>query len=103
MFLAATLGLLWALARSTSARRDSALIAAIAIFGRGMLVTLYAHFAMLAAHWSLAATSAMIGALTIIVTGTAFDVLRTGPLTDAFVPPDLLPADREQIEEQRNS
>ena len=86
VYLALTLGLLRALARSTSARRDSALIAAIAIFGRGMLVTLYAHFAMLAAHWSSTAASAMIGALTVVVTGTAFDVLRTGPLTDTFVP-----------------
>jgi len=87
VFLAITLGLLWTLARSASARRDSALIAAIAIFGRGMLVTLYAHFAMLAAHWSLAAASAMMGALTIVVTGMAFDVLRTGEITDTFVPP----------------
>ena len=86
VYLALTLGLLRALARSTSARRDSALIAAIAIFGRGMLVTLYAHFAMLAAHWSSTAASAMIGALAVVVTGTAFDVLRTGPLTDTFVP-----------------
>ncbi len=89
VYLAVTLGLLWALARSTSAFRDSSLIAAIAILGRGMLVTLYAHFAMLAAHWSLAAASAMIGALTVVVTGAAFDVLRTGPVTDAFVPPAL--------------
>ena len=87
VYLVITLGLLRALARSTSARRDSALIAAIAIFGRGMLVTLYADFAMLAAHWSLAAASALIGALTVVVTGMAFDVLRTGEITDTFVPP----------------
>jgi 4-hydroxybenzoate polyprenyltransferase len=86
LFLALTLGLLWALARSTSARRDSALIAAIAIFGRGMLVTLYAHFAMLAAGWSLVAASAMIVALTVVVAGTALDGLRRGPVTDTFVP-----------------
>lgn len=71
-----------------SVRQPSvALIAAIAILGRGMLLTLYAHFAILATHWSLAAASAVIGALTVIVTGTAFDVLRTGPVTDTFVPP----------------
>jgi len=86
VYLSFTLGLLWALARSTSARRDAALIAAIAIFGRGMLVTLYAHFAMLAAHWDPSAAAALIGALTVIVTGTALDVLRTGPISDSFVP-----------------
>ena len=91
MYLAVTLGLLGALARSTSARRDSALIAAIAIFGRGMLVTLYAHFAMLAAHWSLTAVSATTVALTVIVIGTAFDVLRSGALTETFVPPGFTP------------
>lgn len=85
-YVAVTLGLLRALARSSSARRDSALIAAIAIVGRGMLVTLYAHFAMLAAHWSVAAASAVIVALTVIVVGMAFDVLRAGPITDSFVP-----------------
>ena len=63
VFLGVTLALLTALARSTNARRDSALIAAIAILGRGMLVTLYAHFAMVAAHWSLAAVTAMTVAL----------------------------------------
>lgn len=63
------------------------LVRHVAILGRGMLLTLYAHFAMLATHWSLAAASAVIGALTVIVTGTAFDVLRTGPVTDTFVPP----------------
>jgi 4-hydroxybenzoate polyprenyltransferase len=89
VYLAFTLGLLWTLARSESARRDSALIAAIAIFGRGMLVTLYAHFAMLAGHWSPAVSSAFIGALAVVVTGTALDVLRTGPLTDSFVPPEF--------------
>lgn len=85
-YLAFTLGLLRLLARSTNARRDTALIAAIAILGRGMLVTLYAHFAMLGAHWSPAAASAFIAALAVVVIGTALDVLRTGPLTDSFVP-----------------
>jgi 4-hydroxybenzoate polyprenyltransferase len=86
VYLAFTLGLLWMLARSTSARRDSALIAAIAIFGRGMLVTLYAHFAMAAAHWSPARSSAFIAALAVTITGSALDVLRTGPITDTFLP-----------------
>ena len=80
------------LARSTSGRRDTALIAAIAIFGRGMLVTLYAHFAMLAAHWSLAASSAFLGALTVVVTGAALDVVRTGVITDTFLPPGFAAA-----------
>jgi 4-hydroxybenzoate polyprenyltransferase len=96
VYLAITLGLLRTLARSTSARRDAALIAAIAIFGRGMLVTLYAHFAMLAAHWSLTAASAMIGSLAVFFTWAAFDVLRTGPITDTYVP-TAFTASRESI------
>jgi 4-hydroxybenzoate polyprenyltransferase len=86
LYLAFTLVLLWKLARSTSARRDSALIAAIAILGRGMLATLYAHFALLAAHWSLVGSSAFVAALAVIITGSALDVVRTGPITDMFIP-----------------
>jgi 4-hydroxybenzoate polyprenyltransferase len=43
-YLVLTLLLLRALATSASARRDEALISAIAIVGRAMIVTLYGHF-----------------------------------------------------------
>jgi 4-hydroxybenzoate polyprenyltransferase len=87
--LGVTLLLLRALARSTGARRDTALIAAIAIMGRGLLVTLYAHFAMTAAHWSTAAVSAIITALSVVFAGSARDMVRRGgPLTTSTVPAD---------------
>jgi len=86
VYLALTLVLLRTLARSASARRDEASIAAIAILGRGMLVTLYGHFAMSAAHWSIAAQSATVAVLTFVVVQTARDMAGTGPITRLFVP-----------------
>ncbi len=85
-FLGVTLGLLRALARSTNPRRDEALIAAIAIIGRGMLVTLYTHFAMATAHWSLAMSSAMTAALGGVVLWSAHEMARRGPQTTTTVP-----------------
>jgi 4-hydroxybenzoate polyprenyltransferase len=93
VLVVATLVLLRALARSTSARRDATLIAAIAILGRGMLVTLYAHFAMLAAHWSVGATSAGVAALTLMTLGQARAMVRSaGPVSRLVVPAGLIPA-----------
>ena len=86
VYLAVTLGLLYALARSTSARRDTALIAGIAILGRGMIVTLYAHFAMLGAHWGSAAMSLFLAALTVVMVGSAVEMVRSGALTSTYVP-----------------
>ena len=86
VYLAVTLGLLYLLARSTSPRRDTALIAGIAVLGRGMVVTLYAHFAMLAAHWGAAAMSALLAALTAVTVGSALEVVRSGALTSTYVP-----------------
>jgi 4-hydroxybenzoate polyprenyltransferase len=89
--VAATLVLLRMLARSTSARRDATLVAAIAIVGRGMLVTLYAHFAVVAGGWGLAAGSALICAIAAVSVGQAVEMVRSGgPLTSLVVPADLV-------------
>jgi 4-hydroxybenzoate polyprenyltransferase len=89
--VAATLVLLRMLARSTSARRDATLIAAIAVVGRGMLVTLYAHFAAVAAGWGIAASSALVCAIAAVTIGQAAQMLRSGgPLTSLVVPDDLV-------------
>ena len=56
------------------------------------------HFAMVAVHWSLAAISAMTVALAVLVTGTAFDVLRSGALTNTFVPPGFAPVPRPRTD-----
>jgi 4-hydroxybenzoate polyprenyltransferase len=91
--VAATLLLLRLLARSRSARRDAALIAAIAIVGRGMLVTLYAHFAVVAAGWGMAAGSALVGAIAVVTIGSAVEMVRSGgPMTTLVVPADLVTA-----------
>jgi 4-hydroxybenzoate polyprenyltransferase len=86
-YMGASLLLLRALARSTSARHDELLVSAIAILGRGMLVTLYAHFAIVAAGWSAAAATALIVVLAAVVLGTTRDMLRHGPRSRSFVPP----------------
>jgi 1,4-dihydroxy-2-naphthoate octaprenyltransferase len=85
-FLVVTLALLRAVARSDSPRRDEALIAAIATIGRGLLVTLYAHFAMATAHWSLARSSAVTAGLTVAVVWSARNLARLGPQTRTTVP-----------------
>jgi len=79
VFVTLTLVFLRALAHSTSARRDEALTSAIAILGRGMVVTLYAHLTVVGAHWSAAAAALMIGGLTLIVTVQAVGMARCGP------------------------
>jgi 4-hydroxybenzoate polyprenyltransferase len=91
--VAATLWLLRLLARSTNPRRDAALIAAIAIVGRGMLVTLYAHFAVVAAGWGMAAGSALVGSIAVVSIGSAVEMVRSGgPMTTLVVPADLVTA-----------
>jgi 4-hydroxybenzoate polyprenyltransferase len=85
-FVAATLGLLWALARSTSARNDEALIAAIAITGRGVCVALFAHFAMVAAGWSIAAYDTVLVALLAHFVGTSLHMAKVGPTTKLRIP-----------------
>jgi len=84
--LIVTLVWLRALATSTSARRDESLIAGIAIVGRGMLVTLYAHFAMIAAHVSVITSGALLGVLTVIVVSQAREMVARGPIANLTAP-----------------
>jgi 4-hydroxybenzoate polyprenyltransferase len=95
VFLALTLGFLRALARSTGARRDTALVSAIAICGRGMLLGLYAHFAFVAAQWSTAAAAAAMAALTALMVHDAVVTARYGPRSNLVVPPSFR-AEREE-------
>jgi 4-hydroxybenzoate polyprenyltransferase len=87
---AATVALLRRLATETSPRRDEALISAIAILGRGMLLALLAQLSTTAAHWSAPATAAVIAAVTVITGGQAWTMLTAGPA----VRPTPLPAER---------
>ncbi|MGH9123740.1 MAG: hypothetical protein ACRDZ8_03300, partial [Acidimicrobiales bacterium] len=70
--------------------RDEALISAIAISGRGVLVTLLAHLSIRAAHWSPAAYQAVMIRLVVAMPGQALTMARRGPSTGLHVPPELV-------------
>jgi 4-hydroxybenzoate polyprenyltransferase len=90
-FVAITLYLLRTLAHSSSARTDEALIAAIAITGRGVCVTLFAHFAMIGAGWPALAYDAVMLALLVQGVGASLRMAKVGPTTKLRVPTDLDP------------
>jgi 4-hydroxybenzoate polyprenyltransferase len=89
--VAIALVLLRALAVDRGVRRDERLISAIAIVGRGMLVTLFAHLSMTSAGWTAAARHAVLAALAAIVVGQVWTMVRRGPSagrTPVTVPTD---------------
>lgn len=85
--LAVVLGLLRALSVERGARRDEALISAIAILGRGMVLTLLAHFSMAGAGWSVPAYVAVMGVLVAVTLDQAHGMARHGPTTRLTIPP----------------
>lgn len=85
--LIAALLLLRALADERGARRDEALVAAIAIVGRGMLMLLIAHLSMTAAHWTALGRTAVSAGLVAATLGQAVSMARGGPITRRTVPP----------------
>jgi 4-hydroxybenzoate polyprenyltransferase len=78
--LTGALILLCALAAQRSARRDEALISAIAITGRGVILLLLAHLSMVAAAWPTVRYDAVIAALTVLAVGPAVSMARRGPV-----------------------
>lgn len=92
VYLVVALGLLRALSVERGARRDEALVAAIAIVGRGMIVSLLAHFSMTAAHWSPLGYQTVMVLLTAIMVGQAASMARRGPRTRLTLPPDFAAA-----------
>ena len=90
VYLAVVGSLLWALSADRGARRDEAIMSAIAVIGRGSVVTLLAHFAMTAARWSAPASGAVTVALAAIMVGQAFTMARRGPMTRLTLPPDMV-------------
>lgn len=91
VYLAAALWLLRALSVERGWRRDEALISAIAIVGRGMMVTLLAHFSMTGARWSAPAYLGVTGGLVAITLVQAWTMARRGPITRLTVPADFAP------------
>jgi 4-hydroxybenzoate polyprenyltransferase len=85
--LIVALWLLRALSVERGARRDEALISAIAIVGRGMVLALLAHFSMTGAGWPALAYLAVIGMLAAVTLGQALTMARRGPTTTLTVPP----------------
>jgi 4-hydroxybenzoate polyprenyltransferase len=86
LYVAVALGLLRALADDRGARRDERLISGIAIVGRGLIVTLFAHLSMVDAGWPDVAYGGVMAALAAIVVGQAWTMVGRGPATRLTVP-----------------
>ncbi len=92
VYLAVALWLLRALSAERGWRQDEALISAIATVGRGMMVTLLAHYSITAARWSAPTYLGVMGALVAITTGQAWIMAHRGPITRLTVPTDFASA-----------
>nr|WP_239066752.1 UbiA family prenyltransferase [Actinomadura bangladeshensis] len=79
VYLAAALLLLRALATERGARRDEHLIAAIAIVGRGIILSLLVHLALTNAHWPTPWYTAVMTALAACLLSQAIVMARCGP------------------------
>jgi 4-hydroxybenzoate polyprenyltransferase len=86
--LTVTLWLLRSLSVERNWRRDEALISAIAIVGRGMMLTLLAHLSMAAGHLSAPVYLGVMSALVAITIGQTCTMARRGPITRLGVPGD---------------
>jgi len=96
-YLVAALVLLRALATDRGARRDEALISAIAIIGRGMIVSVVAHLAMLDARWTAVRSAGMLAAVAIVFIGQAATMVRHGPRSRLTVPAGWASASRAEV------
>jgi 4-hydroxybenzoate polyprenyltransferase len=81
-----SLCLLGALARNWGARRDEALIAAIAVAGRGLGVVLLADLSMRHAHWAMPLHDGVVGVLATCVLAQAAAMAAHGPVARATIP-----------------
>ena len=86
VWVANALVLLRMLAADRGSRRDESLISALAIVGRGMVVTVVAHLGMTDAGWSRPTSAAILAAITGVVLGQAVTMARKGPLSRLRVP-----------------
>jgi hypothetical protein len=77
----AALWSLRALVRAPTPRHEEAVISAIAIIGRGLVLSLLAHLSLLDAHWPKPGYHAVMTALVVIVAGQAASMVRHGPTT----------------------
>jgi 4-hydroxybenzoate polyprenyltransferase len=79
------LAMLWT---DPGARRDEAIISAIAVVGRGMLLLLLAHLEMtyLATRWPPVAADVVLFMLVFVTAAQAVTMFRHGPITRLTVP-----------------
>lgn len=80
VLLIAALLLLRALSAERGARRDEWLVAAIAVVGRGTILTLLAHLAVTNARWPALWYGAVLTALTACTLAQAVIMARRGPM-----------------------
>lgn len=71
--------LLIRLAIETSARRDEWLISALAILGRGLVLTLLVHYAVVDARWPRSTSALLIVAIAVLAVGQASVIANHGP------------------------
>jgi 4-hydroxybenzoate polyprenyltransferase len=92
--LLAVLVLLRALSRDAGPKRDEAIIAAIAITGRGMALILLAHLTMITTQWSPAAHLTVLVALAVLTAGQATTMIKNGPVGRLTVPTSFDPVEQ---------
>jgi 4-hydroxybenzoate polyprenyltransferase len=83
--------LLRALADDRGPRRDEAIISALAIVGRGIVLTLVLHLAARDALWPRAGYAAAMGGLVLVTLGQARTMVRYGPRSRGGVPAQWAP------------
>ncbi|MBW3615960.1 MAG: UbiA family prenyltransferase [Actinobacteria bacterium] len=81
VFVSVAVVLLSQLAHGAGARRDEALISAIAVVGRGTTATLIAHLAMTDARWTSSTYRSAMVLLVVVMVGQAATMARQGPFS----------------------
>jgi len=84
--IAIALTLLRCLSVDRGPRRDESLVAAIALAGRGMIVTVIAHLTLLASGSSVLVSAGVTAALLVVTLGQVNAMVRNGPRTRLTVP-----------------
>lgn len=86
VWVATALVLLRAVASDRGPHRDERLISAIAIAGRGMVLSVIAHLGMTDARWPALAAAGVLLALVTVHLGQAWTMARYGPVNRLRVP-----------------
>ena len=86
VWVVTALVLLRSLASDGGPHRDERLISAIAIAGRGMVLTVIAHLGMTDARWPALAATGVLTALVVVHLGQAWTMARFGPVNRLRVP-----------------